>query len=124
MTAETFFLGGMSGPNDWMAGGSSHPLGDGWDGWGQIFATWLNDSSTGVSRPKIETSTLSFWASGLISEIVAGRVSKGPSMTVTDSPTSKSTTLTSAFALAWPPSAGCRLGASIEKTSSRLNGTG
>src|SRR3954471_2623349 len=34
MTAETFFLGGMSGPNDWMAGGSSHPLGDGQDGEG------------------------------------------------------------------------------------------
>src|SRR3954447_12015155 len=83
MTAETFFLGGMSGPNDLMAGGSSHPLGDGRDGRGQILATWLNDSSTGVSRPKMETSTLSFWASGLISEIVAGRVSKGPSMTVT-----------------------------------------
>ena len=31
--------------------------------------TWLNDSSTGVSRPKMETSTLSFCASGLISEI-------------------------------------------------------
>src|ERR687883_601647 len=26
MTAETFFLGGMSGPNGWMAGGSSRPL--------------------------------------------------------------------------------------------------
>src|SRR6185436_18890508 len=57
----------------------------------QILATWLNESSTGVSRPKIETSTLSFWLSGLISEMVAGRVSNGPSITVTDSPTSKST---------------------------------
>ena len=37
----------------------------------QILATWLKDSSTGVSRPKIETSTLSFWVSALISEIVA-----------------------------------------------------
>src|SRR5215212_3352844 len=55
MTAETFFLGGMSGPNGWMAGGSSRPLGDGRDAWDQILATWLNDSSTGVSRPKIET---------------------------------------------------------------------
>src|ERR1019366_5232329 len=55
----------------------------------QILATWLNESSTGVSRPKIETSTLSFWLSGLISEMGAGRGSNGPSMTVTDSPTSK-----------------------------------
>src|SRR3982751_2779334 len=77
VTAETFFLGGMSGPNGWMTGGSSHPLGDGRDGWGQILATWLNDNSTGVSRPKMDTRTLSFCASGLISEIVAGRVSKG-----------------------------------------------
>ena len=46
--------------------------------------TWLNDSSTGVSRPKIETSTFSFCASMLISLIVAGRVANGPSMTVTD----------------------------------------
>ena len=49
-----------------------------WEPSGQILATWLNDSSTGVSRPKIETSTLSFWVSALISEIVAGRVSNGP----------------------------------------------
>src|SRR3954468_22038181 len=121
MTAETFFLGGMSGPNDVVCGGSSRPLG-GARGACQILATWLNESSTGVSRPKIDTSTLSFWASGLISEMVAGRVSNGPSMTVTVSPTSKSTTLTSGlldFA-----SAGARLGASIEKTSSRLSGTG
>src|ERR687885_2923722 len=34
MTAETFFLGGMSGPNGWMAGGSSRPLGGGRDGEG------------------------------------------------------------------------------------------
>src|SRR5690606_38722892 len=58
---------------------------------GQILETWLNDSSTGVSRPKIDTSTLSFWVSGLTSLIVAGKVANGPSMTVTDSPTSKST---------------------------------
>ena len=48
----------------------------------QILATWLNDSSTGVSRPKIETSTLSFWFSGLISEMVAGSVSKKPDYVV------------------------------------------
>src|SRR5665647_2280390 len=52
----------------------------------QILATWLNDSSTGVSRPKIETSTFSFCPSALISEIVAGSVSNGPSVTVTDGP--------------------------------------
>ena len=57
----------------------------------QILATWLKDSSTGVSRPKMETRTLSFWFSALISEIVAGSVSNGPSVTVTDSPTVKST---------------------------------
>src|SRR5262249_22024569 len=57
----------------------------------QILETWLNDSSTGVSRPKIETRTLSFWASALISLTVAGSVANGPSITVTDSPTSKST---------------------------------
>jgi hypothetical protein len=42
----------------------------------------LKDSSTGVSRPKIDTSTLSFWLSRLISLIVAGRVANGPSVTV------------------------------------------
>src|SRR3954467_1420414 len=57
----------------------------------QILDTWLNDSSTGVSRPKIDTSTFSFCASALTSLIVAGSVANGPSMTVTDSPTSKST---------------------------------
>ncbi len=54
----------------------------------QILATWVKDSSTGVSRPKIDTSTLSFWVSGLISLTVAGSVANGPSITVTDSPTS------------------------------------
>ena len=47
-------------------------------------ATWLKFSSTGVSRPKMETSTLSFCASALTSLMVAGRVANGPSMTVTD----------------------------------------
>src|SRR6478609_1021765 len=102
MKPETFFLGGIlfsvlfwwwayAVGDDPVAVSSAEdrmPL-------AQILATWLNDSSTGVSRPKIETSTLSFWVSALISEIVAGRVSNGPSMTVTDSPTSKSTTRTS-----------------------------
>ena len=35
----------------------------------QSLETSLKLSSTGVSRPKIETSTFSFWASALISEI-------------------------------------------------------
>src|SRR5699024_5202149 len=50
----------------------------------QILATWSNASSTGVSRPKMDTRTSSFWASEWISEIVAGMVSKGPSMTQAD----------------------------------------
>src|SRR6202012_4338998 len=57
----------------------------------QILATWSKESSTGVSRPKIDTSTLSFWVSALISFTVAGSVANGPSITVTDSPTSNST---------------------------------
>src|SRR6476619_4130183 len=41
----------------------------------------------------MDTSTLSFCCSALTSLIEAGNVAKGPSMTVTDSPTSKSTSL-------------------------------
>lgn len=52
-----------------------------------IFSTWLKPSSTGVSRPKMLTSTLSFCVSGLTSDTTAGIVAKGPSITVTDSPT-------------------------------------
>ena len=63
----------------------------------QILATWLKFSSTGVSRPKIETSTLSFCWSALISLIVAGSEAKAPSVTVTESPSSKSRTLISGF---------------------------
>src|SRR3954470_7979292 len=65
----------------------------------QILDTWLNDSSTGVSRPKIDTSTFRFCASALTSLIVAGSVANGPSMTVTDSPTSKSTSVVGAAAV-------------------------
>ena len=54
----------------------------------QSLETWPNVNSTGVSRPKIDTSTLSFCCSPLTSLIVAGSVANGPSMTVTDSPTS------------------------------------
>src|SRR6187399_664911 len=35
----------------------------------QTFWIWLNDSSTGVSRPKISTRALTLWDSGLISVI-------------------------------------------------------
>src|SRR5690606_29662949 len=93
----------------------------------QILATWANDSSTGVSRPKMDTRTLSFWPSTLISEIVAGSVSNGPSVTVTDSPTWKSTsTVWADFGAeaAADPACGARVGASIEKTSSVRSGTG
>src|SRR5262249_9365246 len=88
---------------------------------GQIFETWLKLSSTGVSRPKIETSALSFCWSALISLIVAGREANGPSMTVTESPTSKSSTRTSGFA---PFLSGWTAGASHLSTSSRESGAG
>ena len=47
-------------------------------------ATWLKFSSTGVSRPKIETSTFNFCWSALISLIEAGSDANAPSVTVTD----------------------------------------
>src|SRR5699024_10434564 len=83
---------------------------------------------TGVSRPKMDTSTLSFWLSALISEIVAGNVSNGPSVTVTDSPTEKST-CTGGAPGAGAPACGAgafssMVGASIETTSSWVSGTG
>ena len=48
--------------------------------------TWSNPTSTGVSRPKIETSTLSRWASSLTSEISPEKSDSGPEMTLIDSP--------------------------------------
>src|SRR5699024_6175288 len=66
-----------------------------------IFSTCVKPNSTGVSRPKIETSTLSFCAAASTSEILAGSVANGPSMTVTDSPTSNSASTAGA---AMPPS--------------------
>lgn len=65
------------------------------EAFGQFFWIWSNDSSTGVSRPKISTRPLTFFESGLISLMVACRVANGPSVTVTESPTSKSSTWTS-----------------------------
>src|SRR5205814_1413779 len=87
----------------------------------QIFATWLKFSSTGVSRPKIETSTLSFCWSALISLIVAGSEAKAPSVTVTESPISKSSTLISGLALDFSV---VTAGASHLMTSSRDSGAG
>lgn len=51
------------------------------------FSTWSKPSSTGVSRPKMDTSTVSFCVVGSTSEITAGIVVNGPSVTVTWSPT-------------------------------------
>src|SRR4051794_32457341 len=101
-----FFLCGMERPR-------CGPRPERSEGWGapgssQILENWLNDNSTGVSRPKMETSTCSFCCSALISLMVAGRVANGPSMTVTDSPTSKSTTAAGAAVVpvaASPPGA-------------------
>src|SRR3954470_7789217 len=94
----------------------------------QILDTWLNDSSTGVSRPKIDTRTFSFWPSALTSLIVAGSVANGPSMTVTDSPTSKSTSmvdLAGPLALFLPSAAfGSTCGRRNFRTSSMVNGEG
>src|SRR3954454_17712856 len=97
----------------------------------QILATWVNESSTGVSRPKIDTSTCNFCCSALISLIVAGSVANGPSMTVTDSPTSKSTTATGAAVVPVPASppatraaCGAVAGTRILTTSSRVSGDG
>src|SRR3954447_22385869 len=148
MTAVNRFLGGMTsffvtgwngtapvqgpGPSGARAGGRPE-RGEGVGGTGvlvQILETWLNDSSTGVSRPKIETRTCSFCCSALISLIVAGSVANGPSMTVTDSPTSKSTTAVGAavVAAASPPpvraACGVVAGARIFTTSSSVSGEG
>src|SRR5262245_28163292 len=80
----------------------------------------------------MDTSTLSFWASTLTSLMVAGSVANGPSITVTDSPTSKSTsTVDLPCAAAWSalpePAAAC-LGSTFGSrnliTSSWLSGDG
>src|SRR5690625_7943097 len=59
--------------------------------------------------------------------MVAGRVSNGPSVTVTDSPTENSTCTAGALAGAAPVGAGVFasiVGASMDMTSSRVSGTG
>src|SRR5439155_12019518 len=55
----------------------------------QTFATWSKDSSTGVSRSKMLTNTLSFAWSALISLIVPLKSANGPLMMRTTSPSSK-----------------------------------
>src|SRR5918994_150638 len=57
---------------------------------GQSLATLLNSSSTGVSRPKMLTSTLSLSWSSLISMTSPEKSANGPSLTRTVSPTSYS----------------------------------
>src|ERR1022692_1423973 len=52
----------------------------------QSFFTWSKPTSTGVSRPKIDTKTLSLAASSLISEISPEKSESGPETTLTDSP--------------------------------------
>src|SRR3954452_10068002 len=113
MTAVNRFLGGMTsffvtGWNGTAPVQGPGPSGAGLGGTGvlvQILETWLNDSSTGVSRPKIETRTCSFCCSALISLIVAGSVAHGPSMTVTALPPPKATAAVGAavVAAASPP---------------------
>src|SRR4051794_32113655 len=145
MTAVNRFLGGMTSSFfltgtslaglEGLAAGGRPARSVGWRAPRSYnLATWVNESSTGVSRPKIETSTCSFCCSALISLIVAGRVANGPSMTVTDSPTSKSTTaVVVPVVAAAPPAAaasavfaawGGAAGASILTTSSMVSGEG
>ena len=70
----------------------------------------------------MDTSTLSFWVSGLISFTVAGSVANGPSITVTDSPTSNSTVDVRAASACLVPGSGS--GASRLATSPSCSGDG
>ena len=82
----------------------------------QITRSWRPGwkvSSTGVSRPKMLTSTLSLCCSALTSLMEAGSVANGPSMTVTDSPTSKSTRISGRSRVASPPPAAAVLAAAL-----------
>src|SRR5690606_6100392 len=68
-----------------------------------IFVTWSNDSSTGVSRSKRETRTVSLPLSGLISLIDPGSPANEPSLIVIVSPISKSTSAGIERGTATPP---------------------
>ena len=70
---------------------------------------------------------MSFWASGMISEIVADMVSKGPSMTVTVSPTSKAVRISctgAGLSFFFSAASSRTLGVSSMTTSSMDSGTG
>src|SRR6266478_5984250 len=56
-----------------------------------VFSTCMKSSSTGVARPKIETSTRTRPLSGFTSSTVPLKLEKGPSTTRTLSPSSNST---------------------------------
>ena len=86
--------------------------------------TWSNESSTGVSRSKSETSTVSLPLSGLISLIVPGRPANEPSLIVMVSPTSKSISAGMMREAALPPfvEAPAKAGATTKggKTAARV----
>src|SRR5699024_7049164 len=63
---------------------------------GQILETCVQFNSTGVSRPKMDTRNFSFCCSALTSLMLAGSVATAPSVSVADSPTSRSTSMTGA----------------------------
>src|SRR5258708_29820021 len=75
-----------------------------------------------ASRPKMDTRTLSFWVTELTSSTVAGNVANGPSITVTDSPTSYSGVFAFAASAGLEPSAGS--GARSPATSYSGSGDG
>src|SRR3954467_3637070 len=57
----------------------------------QVFSTCMKSSSTGVARPKMDTSTLTRPLSGFTSSTVPLKFENGPSTTLTLSPSSNST---------------------------------
>src|SRR5438132_1613070 len=86
----------------------------------QSFATWLKSSSTGVSRPKMLTRTLSFIWSSLISAICPEKSANGPSRTRTVSPGSYSRRGRVFFGPSMPSGLTCRM----LSTSLRESGVG
>jgi hypothetical protein len=64
------------------------PMGDGAGGGRYAFSTCAKSSSTGVARPKIETSTRTFCFSAFTSSTMPAKFENGPSMTRTFSPSS------------------------------------